>query len=120
MRSRYLIPTISLSLLSLQMLHAAPDVTISEVSGLAQESIYYWHVRSVIWTSILGYVYSNWSSMRTIYTTPLPPASLISPVDGADAATVGSLKPTFNWTTVDVARSYKIQIAKDAAFTNVV
>jgi len=85
-------------------------------SGLAPDSIYYWHVRSVN-TDI---VYSNWSSMRILYTTPLPPATLINPADGADAATVSSLKPAFNWDIEDVARSYRIQIAKDAAFTKVV
>jgi hypothetical protein len=47
---------------------------------------------------------------------PVPPA-LVSPADGATQSTPSV---TFNWSPVDGTTSYRLQVATDSAFTNIV
>lgn len=75
---------------------------------LAHAATYYWRVRA--WNDAGDY--SGWSqaySFRVSYEQPL----LSTPTDG-DAA--GSLRPTFTWTAVLGATSYKIQVSVYSTF----
>jgi len=85
----------------------APEVSYTP-SGLEQEKIYYWRVRS--YNDSTGNTFnSGWSAVRLFYTTPLPPASLVDPV-------VDSLTVTLDWEKVDVARAYQLQLARSDTF----
>ncbi len=59
---------------------------------------------------------SNWSAVRQFTTIDLPAAPvLVSPSNGASAVKV---QPTFTWTAV--SGTYRLQIATDAEFTNMI
>ena len=77
---------------------------------LASNSLFFWRVRSY---STAGH-YSGWSSVFYFRTTILPP-TLSSP---ADKSTGISLKPTFDWTDVDGAATYTIQVSRSSSFSS--
>ncbi len=77
----------------------AIQFTDPAIDGLSHETAYFWRLRAVGDDGI-----SAWSSVLRFYTTPPVP-------DGLDAI-VDSLRPSYNWTPVDLARAYKVQVAK--------
>jgi uncharacterized repeat protein (TIGR01451 family) len=78
-------------------------------SDLNPNTKYFWRVRSY---NTAG-EYSAWSLVRYFRTAILPP-TLGAP---ADASTVLSLRPTFDWGDVTGASGYTIQISKNNTFT---
>ncbi len=86
----------------------------ASLTGLAFETVYFWRVRS-----ILNGVPGAWSSARSFSTIPPPPGTpvLVSPADNAtnlDPPTVFLI-----WTPDSRATSYRVQMARDAAFTQI-
>jgi hypothetical protein len=73
-------------------------------SNLDPNMKYYWRVMAF---NTLGQ-YRSWSKVWSFRTAILPPALLL-PVNGA---TIGTLRPQFDWSNVDGATSYQIQISK--------
>ncbi|MBI5951678.1 MAG: IPT/TIG domain-containing protein [Chloroflexi bacterium] len=85
-----------------------PNVTLSEftpTSDLTPNSRYYWRVRTY---NPLGKV-SVWSVVRS-FRTALPPPSLLAPDDSTDQLTK---RPSFDWSDIDGATGYALQIAKN-------
>lgn len=74
-------------------------------------TVYYWRVRASDGSETTAY--STGFSFRTLITTPV----LSSP---ADNAIVQPVLTVFDWDDVTGATSYRLQIATDAGFTNVV
>ncbi|MCC6550292.1 MAG: hypothetical protein IT279_09510, partial [Ignavibacteriaceae bacterium] len=74
-------------------------------------TVYYWRVRATDGSETAGY--SAPFTFRTLVTTPV----LSSP---ADAAVVQPVNTVFDWDDVTGATSYRLQVATDAAFTNIV
>ncbi len=79
--------------------------------GLAPGHTYYWHIRSV---NYLGGS-SNWAS-RSFKTGWLPP-TIAEPDDPDLVNPTNSNRPTFNWTMVDQATSYNLQVSKSTSFS---
>ena len=104
------------------------DIELPEVSGWVVEGTlakvkltpnvkYYWRVRSV------DPAISPWSETRS-FTTALGPAAsrpkLVSPYGGALSGGVDTpTKPTFQWTSVQGATGYKLEVSKAATFATV-
>jgi len=97
---------------------AAGDITDSDLTPLPlafpvnRATTYYWRVRA--WNTAGDF--SGWSapfSFRIAYEAPV----LTLPANGATLAT---LKPTFTWTAVLGATSYKIQVSTSATFVTTV
>ncbi len=91
-----------------------------DVSGLANHQVelattldpnakYYWRVRS--WNTLGDF--SGWSLVRNFRTAMIAP-SLDSPIGGI---TVGSRKPTFDWSDVTGATGYTLQVSSSSTFT---
>ncbi len=91
--------------------------TSLEATGLHYTTKYHWRVRA---SNTAGN--SPWSSKRS-FTTELAPVTppeaptLVSPSDGATGVTVS---PTLTWNSVNGADSYRLQVATDASFANVI
>jgi large repetitive protein len=73
---------------------------------------YYWHVQACNSSDEC----SAWAKVRFFRTLILPPA-LSLPVDGNST---NNRKPVFDWSDVDGATGYAVQISKDAGFTKLV
>jgi hypothetical protein len=72
---------------------------------------YYWQVRAF---NTLGQ-YSAWSAKRSFRAAVLPP-SLVSPLD---TAALLDRRPAFDWTDVDGASGYTLQVSRYANFSSV-
>jgi hypothetical protein len=77
-------------------------------STLSSNAKYYWRVRA--WNTALDV--SAWSAVRN-FREAVDEPTLISPVLGV---TVGSLKPTFDWSDVNGATGYTIQVSTSSGF----
>ena len=93
-----------------------PDIsTVSyPISGLINSTTYYWRVRSDHTTSA-----SPWTSARSFTTiVAVPP----QPVLGLPANTASgvSTRPAFSWPDATDASSYRIQVASNADFSNII
>ncbi|HLT24255.1 MAG TPA: T9SS type A sorting domain-containing protein, partial [Ignavibacteria bacterium] len=83
-------------------------------NGLNNITDYYWRVRA---KNEIGYgSYSTWFKFTTIVPVPAVP-SLVSPSNGA---TGQSLTTDLTWNGVQYATNYRVQVATDAGFTNLV
>ncbi len=93
------------------------DTVVVLPNALEHNLTYFWRVRAIneegpsAWTPLLG----GWV-FTTLLTIPAPP-TLVSPIDGATGI---SLTPTFEWNLRLGAFTYRLQLATDAGFTNVV
>jgi hypothetical protein len=76
-------------------------------SGYA-DGTYYWHVAVIDGAGKVG----NYSATQQ-FTKQYPITTLVSPLNGASQNTT----PTFVWTPVDGAASYKLEISKYSAFS---
>lgn len=86
----------------------AADVLFVDSAGpFEPETTYFWHVRA---RGADGT--SNWSGIRTFYTTPAVPTGLA--VDDTER----TLRPVLNWNKVDIARSYQVQVSRDQNFSS--
>lgn len=88
--------------------------TMKSLSGLNNSTDYWWRLRAKNengWSS-----YSPWSKFTTTVAAPVAP-TLSSPSNGATGV---ALTPLLDWNDVSGAASYRIQIATDAGFTNIV
>lgn len=74
-------------------------------------TVYYWRVKAYY-----EGCETMWSSVY-YFKTEYPPVSLLSPSNELECVPINS---KFEWTPVTGASSYRLQIAKDAAFTNLV
>lgn len=74
-------------------------------------TVYYWRVRATDGSETTSY--SPAFTFRTLITTPV----LSSPADGAIVQPVNA---AFDWDDVTGATSYRVQVATDAGFTNIV
>lgn len=82
--------------------------TSQSVTGLNPNSIYYYRVRAVNSSGTSG-------NSNTITVYPMPPAPT------ANAATsIGATSLVANWTSVFVAQSYRLDVATNSSFTNIV
>ncbi|MCC6550072.1 MAG: hypothetical protein IT279_08390, partial [Ignavibacteriaceae bacterium] len=92
--------------------HTGETGTSYTLNGpLAHYTVFYWRVRATDGSETTGY--STPFRFRTLITTP----DLSSP---ADAAVVQPVNTVFDWDDVTGATSYRLQVATDAAFTNIV
>ncbi len=87
-----------------------PGLSYTPGSPLASNTKYFWRVRAY---NTAG-TYSAWSAVRVFRTTMVAPT--LNPVAGSS----GSLKPVFSWVAVPGAKSYTIQVSKNAIFTKLV
>ena len=88
------------------------DGTCLLVTGLTPGTKYYWKVRVACDSPFV----SKWSELRT-FDTALLTSELCSPPCGAENI---SLTPNFSWGAVPGATGYKIEVATDELFTNLV
>lgn len=82
--------------------------------GLAYETLYYWRVRS-----ILNGVAGVWSTARSFSTLPPPPNA---PILTSPDNNLTNLDPTnvfLIWTPDPRAANYRVQMARDAGFTQI-
>ncbi len=89
------------------------NTTISEYTpetDLDPNTTYYWHVRAF---NTLDQ-YNAWSKVRTFRTAILPP----SLTDMRDGTTTTNRTPTFDWSDVEGANSYTIQVSKSSTFSS--
>lgn len=92
--------------------HTGETGTSYTLNGpLAHYTVFYWRVRATDGSETTGY--STPFRFRTLITTP----DLSSP---ADAAVVQPVNTVFDWDDVTGATSYRLQVATDAGFTNIV
>ncbi|MBI3005411.1 MAG: fibronectin type III domain-containing protein [Ignavibacteriales bacterium] len=85
--------------------------TFREITGLSQNTTYYWRVRV---TTSGGT--SNWSSVRNFTTVPPPPSAplLLSPASGSTGI---STNPTLSWNASSGASAYRVQLSEDLTFS---
>ncbi|MFA5794029.1 MAG: DUF2341 domain-containing protein [Candidatus Brocadiia bacterium] len=82
------------------------------LSSLANLTAYYWRVNA---TNIGGVnVWSDTASFTTIIAAPATAPVLATPADGA---TWLSFSPTFSWSAVNTASSYRIQVSTASDFS---
>lgn len=89
-------------------------VPVSEFTipvDLTPNAKYYWQVRAF---NTLGQ-YGAWSAKRAFRTSILPP-DLAAP---SDAAALFHRRPAFDWTDVDAASGYTLQVSRYANFSSV-
>jgi hypothetical protein len=72
--------------------------------------VYYWRVKSTT-----GAVDSSWSPTWTFIVNPLDTPTLVAPVDPAKT---NDLYPTFEWSAVDGATGYVLELSLDDLFTS--
>lgn len=90
------------------------SITTNEftVSGLEQDTPYYWRVRAT--NSAGTSPYSTVWTFRTIKPVLIPAVpSLLSPSNGAKDL---SVSPSLQWTSVSGAKTYRVQISKESNF----
>jgi transposase-like protein len=87
--------------------------TVLSLSGLSNQTVYYWRVRFNN-----GTIAGAWSPVRRFTTIPLPPGipSLVSPSDNAANQPVNL---QFIWNSTTGAAKYRIQVATDVAFVGI-
>ncbi|MHB8990471.1 MAG: glycoside hydrolase family 78 protein [Chloroflexota bacterium] len=97
--------------------------SFTPTTGLANGS-YYWKVNAGNGAGTSGWS-PTWSFTVSGGTTPPPGGGLAAPVpvapgapEGASAQAFNSLKPVYSWGAVDGATSYRIQVSRNAGFTN--
>lgn len=88
--------------------------TSRAVSGLLNNTLYYWRVRSKNAEGVSGW--SETWNFRTIIAPPAAPA-LVSPPNNAVNQPVSL---TLQWSSVIFATSYQLEVATDSAFTAIV
>jgi transposase-like protein len=88
--------------------------TSQQVSGLANNTLYYWHVNATNAGGTSSYS-STWS-FTTIVEAPTAP-TLASPSDGATGV---ATNPTLSWNSSTGAASYRLQVSTDSSFTSLV
>ncbi len=90
--------------------------TSYQVSGLSNNTVYYWHAGS---SSLI--LFGGWSQVWSFTTEPkattLSPPTLISPVNGSVNEPV-SLQ--LEWAVVSGANSYNLQVGIDSSFNTIV
>lgn len=89
--------------------------TSQQIGALAQEQTYYWRVRGA--NAAGNGAWSDVWSFATLAATPSVP-TLAQPANGASFASDASV--TFRWNAAANVTSYELQIARDAAFTDLV
>jgi len=87
--------------------------TTHTVGGLFENSDYYWRVRGGDQSST---AFGNWSEAWKLSTAPSPPRH-IAPFNGlADAP----LTPLLQWFPIPAARHFRVQVALDYSFGNII
>jgi uncharacterized protein YjdB len=82
------------------------------VSGLQEETSYYWRVKAT--NSAGSSPYSSVWTLRTVKPIVVPAVpTLLSPSNGAKDL---SLSPSLQWNAVTGAKTYRIQISKESSF----
>jgi Leucine-rich repeat (LRR) protein len=84
-----------------------------QVGPLDPNTRYYWRVHS----ENMANQYSTWSSVRSFRAAMLPVASLDKPVQDSIAE---SPRPSFEWSPVDGAKSYTIQLSLKSNFSTLI
>jgi len=92
------------------------DSTWTLTQGLPQNTLYHWRVRSA--NSCGGT--SDWSPVRTFTTRTCAPILAPTAQIPADGATNIPISPTLDWSDVQGATLYEVELATDVDFTNVV
>lgn len=92
----------------------AQDTQTVVVEGLTNSTKYYWRLNSKIGTSVSSY--SSRYLFTTITAAPGIPA-LISPLN---ASVLQPTSITFSWNAAANASTYRLQVAGDAGFTNLI
>lgn len=89
-------------------------MTSRPLLGLSANTVYYWRVRAKSASAV-----SAWSASRSFTTVSAPPAAplLVTP---ADLAANVSVFTAFTWGAAEGATSYRIQVATDSLFNNLV
>lgn len=88
--------------------------TSAVISGLANNSVYYWRVRGI---NVAGYgPFSSPRQFETISNIPAAPG-LVAP---AHAALNIPLATTLSWNAVSAANSYSVQVSTDSLFSTTV
>ncbi|MGV8018907.1 MAG: hypothetical protein AB2L26_12115 [Ignavibacteria bacterium] len=83
-------------------------------TALNYNTMYYWRVNA---TNAGGT--GAWSSVW-VFTTLVQPPSMPTLLTPANNATGVPLTPTFTWTTVPTATSYRLQISTSTSFSNII
>ncbi|WP_434968559.1 T9SS type A sorting domain-containing protein [Rosettibacter firmus] len=88
--------------------------TTHQVTGLANNTLYYWRVNA---TNAGGTSsYSAIWSFTTIIAAPMAP-SLVSPLNGSTGV---DINPTLTWNSSTGATSYRLQVSTNSSFTSLV
>ncbi len=89
--------------------------TSKQVTGLLNDSTYYWRVRGFSAKDTTIIATSNWSKFFSFTTVPPVPSVpvLLTPIDSMDQV---SLSCTFIWNQCDRSQSYMLQLARNTLF----
>lgn len=82
------------------------DSTFTPASDLSPNTQYFWRVRAVNEVGGMEHV-SSWSAVRSFRTAITPPELLLP----AEGSTESTRQPVFDWTDVDGATGYTLQMA---------
>ncbi|MBK0403045.1 T9SS type A sorting domain-containing protein [Adhaeribacter sp. BT258] len=85
------------------------------ISGMAYSTKYYWRVRAINTTGA-----SNWSSVRSFTTVPVPIPAAPTLNLPATAATGIALPAALSWNAVLNAATYRVQVATSSGFGTIV
>jgi|GEM_PF-6252635 len=92
-------------------------IPAKQIDSLSPNQIYFWRVSAKDSTTN-----GQWSSTRVVKTSSKPASTLAAPslVSPTNGATNQSTTLTLQWSSVSGATSYSVEVATDAAFTNII
>ncbi len=99
--------------------HGAAPTAANPFTGLTPGGIYYWRVRAYLGGQQIG-ADSPWVLRYDPATPELPTAPEPEPIYPADGFEAVEAPPVLGWLPVAGANSYRVQVARDDTFTDIV
>jgi hypothetical protein len=91
--------------------HSLSATTYTQAAELVYATKYYWRVQA------LNNIGTTSSAARSFTTPPPPPPAAPTLSSPADAATIDTVSPTFDWSDSPYATGYRIQVSTSSTFS---